>query len=215
MITVYGVYGSPFVRKVVVALEDKQIPYQLEPIIPMGVSPEYKKIHPLGKIPAIKDGDLTLPDSSAICAYLDKKQPSPLLYPTAIGDFGRALWFEEYSDTALAQVIGGKIFFPKVIAPKFMNKPCDEAAVQKAVDEDLPPLFNYLEEQLGSKKFLVGDQFSIADLGVGSQMVNLVYSGVKVSEAKWPKLAAYFSSAILQRPSFKKVMSEEEKAFKA
>jgi glutathione S-transferase len=47
-----GAFGSPFVRKVFVALKEKGIPFEHEQVIPFGVSPEYRKISPLGKIPA-------------------------------------------------------------------------------------------------------------------------------------------------------------------
>ncbi len=59
---VYGAKGSPFVRKVRVFLTEKGLPYELEEVIPVNVSPEFKKISPLGKIPAYRDGDLTLAD---------------------------------------------------------------------------------------------------------------------------------------------------------
>ncbi|NIR35171.1 MAG: glutathione S-transferase family protein, partial [Actinobacteria bacterium] len=46
----HGVNASPFVRKVRVALIEKGIDYELIPVMPMGVSEEFKKISPLGKI---------------------------------------------------------------------------------------------------------------------------------------------------------------------
>ena len=77
MPTVYGVPASPFVRKVLVALTEKGIANDREDVIPVNVSAEYRKISPLGKIPAFRDGDLTLADSSVIIAYLEKTKPEP------------------------------------------------------------------------------------------------------------------------------------------
>jgi len=51
MIKVYGVHGSPFVRKVFIALDIKGIPYEIVPQMPFSGDTEYLKINPLGKVP--------------------------------------------------------------------------------------------------------------------------------------------------------------------
>jgi glutathione S-transferase len=177
-------------------------------VIPVNVSAEFRAMSPLGKIPAIRDGERTLPDSSVICAYLERVHPSPALYPADPYEYGRALWFEEYADTALLAEIGPKIFFTLIIGPGFFGREPDKATAQKAVDEGLPPLFGYLESQLARDGWLVGRSFSIADVGVGSQLVNLRHSGFGVDAARWPKLAAY-ADRLFARPSFKALIEEE------
>lgn len=208
----YGAGASPFVRKVRVVLAEKGIKHEHDPILPFNVSAEYKKISPLGKIPALEDGGKPLCDSSVICAYLERKHPQPALYPSDPYEFGRALWFEEYADSAMVNVIGAKIFFKKVIGPTFMNQPLDEAALKSAIDDDLPPLFDYLESQLDGKDALAGGHFSIADVGVGSQFVNLRHAGFGVDAKRWPKLARYVA-AVHGRPSFKALIDEEAPSF--
>ena len=208
----YGAGASPFVRKVRVVLSEKGLSHEHDPMLPFNVSAEYKKISPLGKIPALVDDGKALSDSSVICAYLERKHPEPALYPSDPYEYARALWFEEYADSALVGVIGAKIFFKKIIGPAFMNQPADEAGVQKAIDEDLPPLFDYLESQLDGKNALAGGTFSIADIGVGSQFVNLRHAGVAVDAKRWPKLARYIA-AVHARPSFKALIEEEAPTF--
>jgi glutathione S-transferase len=214
MPTVYGVSASPFVRKVRVFLAEKGIPYDLDPVIPFGVSAEFKKMSPLGKVPAFRDGERTLCDSSVICAYLERTHPTPSLYPSDPYQYARALWFEEYADGGLVTVIGPKIFFQKVVGPRFFNRPTDEAMVQKAIDEELPPMFDYLEAEIGNNDFLVGRTLSIADIGVGTQFVNLRHVGVTPDAKRWPKLAAYVDR-LHARPSFKALIEEEATAFAA
>jgi len=196
------------VRKVRVVLSEKKIPYDLEPLIPINVSPEFKRISPLGKIPVLRDGDVTLPDSSAICAYLERKHPSPPLYPSDPYEFARALWFEEYGDTALTQVAGAKIFFRKIVAPRFLNQPVDEDGIRQAVEQDLPPLFDYLESELGAAEGIAGGRFSIGDIGIVTHFVNLRHAGVGVDTTRWPKLARYVART-LERPSFATLWTEE------
>jgi glutathione S-transferase len=207
-----GAFGSPFVRKAIVALTEKGIPFEHEQVIPFGVSPEYRKISPLGKIPAFQDGDRTLADSSVIIAYLERTHPQPALYPTDAYEYARALWFEEYGDGGLAPVLGAKVFFPKVIAPRFFNQEANLAEIQKVVDTEIPPLFDYLESEIGNNDYLVGNKFSIADIGVATIFVNFGFAGYGVDAKRWPKLAAYVQR-IHSRPSFKSVIDKEKAAF--
>jgi glutathione S-transferase len=211
-ILLYGAGASPFVRKVRVVLAEKNIPYAHEQLVPINVSPEYRQISPLGKIPALRDGDRTLADSSVICAYLERRHPEPALYPADPYQYARALWFEEYGDTALVDVIGRKIFFPKFVAPRFLNQAVDEAAVEHALRNDLPPLFDYVESQLGTDPFLAGRSFSIGDIGIATHLVNLRHCGIGVDAGRWPKLARW-AAAVHERPSFRALIDEDRQAF--
>lgn len=213
MITVYGANISPFVRKVRVFLAEKGLAYKLEPVNPFAAGPEYKKISPLGRIPAFQDGNVTLADSSVICAYVEKTNPQPALIPAAPADYAQALWFEEYGDGGLAPIFGGEIFRQRVVMPLFFKQQGDETMAQKAIDEKLPPLFDYLEGSLGDRTTLVGNSFTLGDIGVATQFVNLRHAGVTVDAQRWPKLAGYIA-AVHGRPSFKAVIEEEEAGLK-
>jgi len=208
MPTVLGVNASPFVRKVRVALAEKNIAYDLVPVFPGGADEEFRKISPLGKIPGFRDGDKGFSDSSVICLYLEKKHPSPSLYPSDPYEYARALWFDEYADSAMVAVIGPKIFFNKIVNPRFFNKPCDEAVVAAAVKDELPPLLAYLESQI-TGDYLAGKDLTVGDIAVCSQFVNLFHAGVALDTQKYPKLARYVAR-IHERPSFKACIDEEK-----
>ena len=92
MATVFGVSPSPFVRKVRVVLAEKNVPYELAPVFPGDADAKFRAMSPLGKIPAFKDGERTLCDSSIICSYLERVHPTPALYPQDPYDCARALW---------------------------------------------------------------------------------------------------------------------------
>lgn len=213
MITVHGANISPYVRKVRVFLAEKNIQYKLEPVNPFAAGPEYRKLSPLGKIPAFQDGNVTLADSSVICAYVEKTNPQPALIPAAPADYAQALWFEEYGDGGLAPVVGPEIFRQRIVMPLFFKQQGDETVVQKAIAEKLPPLFDYLEGALGDRTTLVGNSFTLGDIGVATQFVNLRHAGVTVDAQRWPKLARYIA-AVHGRPSFKAVIEEEEAGLK-
>ena len=210
MATLYGAGLSPFVRKVRVVLAEKKIQHDHDPVVPFNVSAEYKAISPLGKIPAWKDEAGAISDSSVICAYLERKHPTPALYPSDPYQFARALCFEEWADSALIGVAGAKIFFPRVVAPRFFNQPADEAAVQKAIDEELPPLFDYLESQV-TGDWIAGGQFSVGDIAIGSVFVNLRLAGVTPDAARWPKVARYVAR-IHERPTVAALIAEDRAA---
>lgn len=210
-LTVYGSNVSPFVRKVRIVLAEKGLDYTLEQINPFNPPAEYVEISPLKRIPAFRDSDLpepnTLADSSIICDYLEHKFPKPALYPSDPYLRARALWFEEYADSAVATCIGRGLFFERVVKRMLRQQP-DEAACQATLKNDLPPLFNYLEKELGANDYLVGNAFSIADISVGTMLVNFDHAGEKLDAARWPKLAAYMTRLHARR-SFKTVIDEE------
>jgi glutathione S-transferase len=209
MSIVFGVSASPFVRKVRVTLAEKNVPYELKPVFPGDNDPAYRKMSPLGKIPAFKDGERTLSDSSVICAYLERVHPTPALYPSDPYDYARALWFEEYGDSAVVQATGPKVFFEKIVAPAFFKRPTNQEIVDKAVAEEVPPICEYLEGQLTGDYF-VGNRFSIADIGIASPLANYQLAGYGVDAQRFPKLAA-FVKRILSRSSFAACLEDDRK----
>lgn len=207
-----GAHISPFVRKVRVVLAEKGLGYEHDPMVPFGVSDEYKRMHPMGKIPTLTDGDKVIPDSSAICVYLEKTQADPALYPSDAYELARALWFEEYADSGL--VTGTVVLFQeRVLGPMFFKREADEAKVETALKETIPPLFDYLERELGDHDWLVGNRFSIADIATGTQFVNYSHGKGEVDAERWPRLAAYVER-LLTRPSFKAIIEEEQAMLK-
>jgi glutathione S-transferase len=208
--TVHGAGISPFVRKVRAFLMEKGLEYAHDPVIPFNPPPTFRKLSPLGKIPAFSDGDKTLADSSIICAYLERRNPTPPLYPKDDYLYARALWFEEYSDGGLMNVIGPGIFGPLVIQPALRGVAPDHERAKKAMEEELPPLLTYLEGELGEQSFFVGNALSIGDLAIAAIFVNLMLAGGSIDKVRWPKLAAWVER-MHARPSFKTLIEEDHK----
>ena len=208
---VYGTSVSPFVRKVLVYLAEKDIPFENVPVNPFSPPDDYREISPLGKIPALRDGDKTLADSSVICQYLERKHTSPAMYPSDDYDYAQALWIEEFIDGGFVPKAGGNVFFPLVVAPKMMQQPVTDevrAAAEKSLSEEIQPMWEYLESEIAGKDFFVGNTLSIADIAVASIHVNLYHAGVDVDAAKLPNLAR-FVQTMLARPAFAALINEE------
>jgi len=211
MLKIHGIGPSPFVRKVRIVLEEKNLAYDINPVMPGAGDDAFAAISPLGKIPVLEEDGWTMPDSSVIIAYLEAKHPEPAVYPSDDRTLARARWFEEYADTALVSVIGPEIFVQRVVGPAFLGQACDESVVRTALDEKLPPLFDYIEGELGSNDYLAGD-FSIADISVVSMLINMAHASELVDGARWPGLAGLYQR-VVERPTVARLIAEERELF--
>jgi len=203
----HGVALSPFVRKVRVALAEKGVEYEHIAVMPFGQTPEYLELSPLGKIPCYEDQDTAIPDSSVIIDYLERVHPTPPLYPTDPVERAEALFLEEYADTKVTEVLG-TIFRERFVNKNFFQKEPDEAVIKEALEVNIPPVFDYLESRIGDGTYLVGGQFSIADIAVCSPFVNFAVAGESVDAGRWPALADYVQR-IHGRPSYKATIESE------
>jgi glutathione S-transferase len=210
---IHGASGSPFVRKVLVAMEEKGLPYENVPVMPGSPDPAFRKMSPLGKIPVYQDGDFTLPDSSCIIAYLERVHPTPALYPSDPKQFGAALFLEEYSDSKLSEAVAA-VFFERFVKTRLMKQTPDEARIKKGLEELMPPVMAYLESRAPEGDGFIGGRLSVADIAIGSQFVNWAHVGESVDAKKYPLLAAHVDR-LHARPSFKKLIEQDRKLFGA
>jgi glutathione S-transferase len=114
-VQIIGSFISPYVRKVLVVLNLKGIPYRIDPIIPFMGDDRFSQLSPVRRIPVLIDDRVTLADSSVICQYLEDRYPQPALYPTDVSDRARARWLEEYADTRMGEVFIWRLFNQRVI----------------------------------------------------------------------------------------------------
>ncbi len=206
-LVLYGVPLSPFVRKAEVVLHEKGVEFETEPVNIMPMPDWFKKISPARRIPVLRDKSIgeqgtagTIPDSSAICAFLEKKFPTPALYPADPFEHGRAVWLEEWADTELAGPIGLGVFRPIMFA-RFQKKEPDLETARQTWNEKLPRVFDYLEGELAGKKFLIGAAMSIADISVACQLTNLELVAGLPDSARWPAVVAH-TERMRDRKSF-------------
>ena len=211
----FGAPLSPYVRKARIVAAEKNLDYEYDPKpSPVtGWDDYFLAINPMKRIPALLPDasrpDFAINDSSAICGYFEKLQPTPAFYPSAAEDYGRALWLEEVADTELASKIGLGVFRP-VLFNLFSGKPANYDEADAGFAELSTVLFPYLENACAGDYF-VGDAFSIADLAIATQIINLQYVGYGVPQEAFPRLAASVAKTIA-RPSVAAFV-EKDKAF--
>jgi glutathione S-transferase len=162
--------------------------------------PEYMKIHPHGAVPALVDGDLALFESAAICAYLADKFPEKRLAPP-VGTPERGLysqWIVYAMATMEPPVL--KVFLNTRFLPEEKRSP---AAVEEGKTQ-WQQVGRTLEAALAGKSYLVGDQFTAADLVVASIAGWSQFLGLLEG---FPKLAEYVAR-LAERPAFQRANAD-------
>ena len=191
MSKLYGVPVSPYVRKAMLAHAHKNIPYEMVITMPNSDDEEFRQASPTGKIPGYKTDDGgAFADSSVIVAYLERINATNSLYPEKASDYAQALWLEEWGDTELMSATAA-LYFQRIIGPKFFKQETDLKRVDEILTELIPKALNLLESRLPDQNWLVGDSLSIADITIGSCLINLLHTDYQIEQSRWPKLYSY------------------------
>jgi glutathione S-transferase len=215
MLKIYGVPISVHTRKVIVVALHKGLEYEnvpVVPVIPDSPPANWREISPTGKIPALNDGDFTLADSAAICAYFERLQPRNPVYPSSARDFATALAFEQYAGNLFREVVH-PLFHETIVQPRIRNVPADQVRIQDVLTRVVPEQFGYLDAQLRGD-WLVGDAPSVADFAVTSNLITYRYLGFDAYARRFARLAAHFER-VLRVPAVQAAMKHEQPAVDA
>jgi glutathione S-transferase len=129
-------------------------------------APEYLKIHPHGVVPALVDGEVSLIESSAICMYLADKYPEKRLAPPLNSPArGRYYQWMVYTIATLEPPLV-QIFLNTVMYPEEKRSP---AAVEEA-KAAFAEVAGVLSAALAGRPYLLGAEFSAADVMIGSTL---------------------------------------------
>jgi glutathione S-transferase len=205
---VFGLPLSPFVRKVHVVAAEKGIPIEVVPANPRDPSPEFLAASPFRKIPALKDGDFLLADSSAIVTYFEALVPEPAILPAEPRARAKAVWFEEVCDTIVAPA-GAKLVFNRFVAPRILGMPGNEEAAAQG-EAELAPILDWIESQVLTEGWLVGGDFSLGDIALASLLKTLSFVDKGCDRALHPRTAAWFDR-VTARPAWRQVQALEDK----
>ena len=198
-VQVIGSYLSPYVRKVLVCLQLKKVPYQIDPIIPFFGDDRFARLSPLRRIPVLIDDRVTLSDSTVICEYLEERHPDPPLYPSGAAARARARWLEEFADTRMGDVFVWRLFNEVAIKPFVWGEKTDSAIVEKTLAEDVPQVLGYLESELPAQGFLFGE-LSMADVAIACFFRNAGFARYRVDAARWPTTASFVARVLATEP---------------
>jgi glutathione S-transferase len=152
---------SLFPRRVRVAVREKEIGCE-EVIVdlPGGAlhGPEFRRLNPFAQVPVLEDGDLVIYESLAILEYLEERHPAPALLPSAAGERAQARQLMLAAGDYLAPPF--KRWLSRMFQPEAIWNRDD----QEAARDEIAAHLDVLEDILGTRAFLVGDAFSLADI---------------------------------------------------
>jgi glutathione S-transferase len=177
-------YGGAMSRASIVRwyLEEIQIPYEFVKIdMQTGEhrQPDFLAINPMGKVPAIVDGDFQLWESGAILLYLAEKYDKANYSPEERGKIAQWVLF---GNSTLATGI----------------------FVESSREKEMPHLMPPLDEILGKQPFILGNEFSVADVAVGSVLA-FIPMMLKLDLSAYPAILNYIKQ-MTERPAFQKGM---------
>jgi glutathione S-transferase len=181
-LTIYGALPSRAARTLWMARE-LGLDFAHEPVGGEALqSAAFRKINPNGRVPAIRDGDLTLFESLAINLYLARKHGGPL-QPATLEDEARALQWSFWAATEVER--------PAVTLLLEGRKPEAErnAGAVEAARKELQRPLSVLEQHLADRSCLLGPAFTVADLNVAAVVGALPRAGFDLTP--WPKLQAW------------------------
>ena len=184
-----------------IALREAGLPFDLERVDVRAKKTasgrDYRQINPKGYVPTLEldDGQL-LTEGPAIVQYIADRKPEARLAPPA-GTL------ERYRLQEWLNFIATELH--KSFSPLFnRNLP---AEFRQTVLERLAGRFDYLDRQLESRPFLMGETFTVAD-GYLYVILNWA-SGGALDLARWPRLSAYFGR-LTARPSVRAALEAEK-----
>jgi len=152
-------------------------------------------VNPIGKVPALEDGDVKLFESMAINLYLAARYGGEL-WPAEPGDQGRATAWSIWGMTETEPPLG-QLFFERTIKNSTDRDPENEARAEQTLQRPMAALQQYLEDRV----WLVGERFTVADLNLASVLTLMNRAHYDLSG--YPNVSRW-RSACYDRPAYRK-----------
>ena len=161
-LTLLGDARSTYTRTARMGLAEKGVAYTLQTCGPH--SPEILAVNPFGRIPALRDGDFGLYETSAILRYVDECFDGPSLLPGTIADRARC---EQWVSATNAYLYDTMIrrYVLQVLFPRGEGGKPDGGVIAAALKE-MPAQLAALDRACARSDFLAGERVSLADLFV-------------------------------------------------
>lgn len=198
------IYHAPNSRSVRILwlFEELGLPYELQSF-PLGDAsmrtPEYRRVHPMGRVPALQDGDVTIHESGAIVQYVLAKYAGGRMQPEVSSpEFPAYLQWLHYAEGMLMPQVN-VIVVETMFLPPDKRNPENLSRARKLLTRMLEPV----DAALAGREYLAGE-FSGADIMTGHACVVSSKLGADLSDK--PNVAAYVER-LLARPALRKAFA--------
>jgi glutathione S-transferase len=228
-LVLYDLHGSPCARRARIVMLEKGLRWETRLVDLTRMEqkrPEYLRLNPNGLVPTLAHGDRVIYESNVITEYLDAVFPQPRLYPADPWLCARAKMWQAF-ELAMAKEFR-PLMYLRVIGPLDRQRPRDEVMRDARRSTDDPAHIDWLSrvydgtavsedeaallasqlyqridhiERALTGEFLLGDQFSIADVSLYPRVAMYPMVGLPIDPPKYPRTTRWMS-AMAQRPSF-------------
>lgn len=210
MARLYHVPLSPFCRKVRLTLAEKKIEVELVEERYWEQSQEFLMRNPAGKVPVLKLDSRTLSESQAICEFLDETVPEPRLMPRDADGRYEARRLCAWFDDKFHDEVTSKLLYERV-NKKVMGQGYPDSKNVKFGASRIKYHLDYLSWLLDQRRWLAGDQMTLADLTAAAHLSALDY----ISDVDWNRSQNVrdWYSKIKSRPSFRSILADQIPGF--
>jgi glutathione S-transferase len=194
---------APATRSVRIAwlLEELGLPYELERVeFQRTSSAFFIQKTPLGKLPVIEDGDVLMGESGAIVEYILERYGGDRLAP-AVGTPERAGYLQwlHFAESTAYSPVGVVVWLTA-----YREDAADHTQLIEDARARTNQGFAFLERELGDKSYLLGENFSAADIMMTFTLVAARFAGVL--DSRYPRLNDYVDR-MMQRPALQKTLA--------
>ena len=201
---------SPFSRKVRLVLAEKKIEVELVEERYWEERADFLRLNPAGQVPVLRTENLILPESNAICEYLEERHPNPPLLPKTPEARAEArrltYWFDDkFYYEVTKNLIGERV------EKKVMGRGYPDSKNVKTGSQKIKFHLDYMDWLLDRRRWLAGDQMTLADFSAAAQLSCLDY----ISDVDWNRSALVkdWYAKIKSRPAFRSLLADQLPGF--
>lgn len=196
---------SPQSRKVRIVLAEKKLDVELKAERVWERRPEFLALNPAGEVPVLVEDGAVIADSGAICEYLEEMHPEPALIGrdalTRAETRRLVAWFEgKFADEVTANLLGEKLL------KRFLGLGEPSSDAIRAGTENIHYHLEYIAYLMDRRKWLAGDEFSLADIAAAAHLSAADYLG----DVPWDahEDAKDWYARVKSRPSFRPLLAD-------
>jgi glutathione S-transferase len=196
---------SPFCRKIRLVLAEKKIEVELVEEKTWERRMDFLRLNPSGKVPVLRVDDLVLAESGAIFEYLEEVYPEPALLPKRPADRAEVRRLVAWFDDKFHHEVTANLLYERV-NKKLAKAGHPESARIKAGSRNIKYHLDYIGWLIDHRRWLAGDQMTIADFAAAAQLSCLDYVG----DVDWTRSQGLHDwySKIKSRPAFRSILAD-------
>ena len=211
MARLYHVPLSPFCRKIRLSLAEKKIEVELVEERYWEGDPDFLRRNPAGKVPVIRLDGKMMSESAAICEYLEETRPTPPLMPSDADGRYEVRRIVSWFDDKFHSEVTSKLLYERV-NKKVTGAGYPDSKNVKAGAKAIKYHLDYMTWLLDHRRWLAGDQMSLADFAAAAHLSSLDY----ISDVDWNRSAVVkdWYAKIKSRPAFRSILADQISGFR-